>query len=97
MKAEVLGLQSATVHKARGPSKCQWREIALNPGPSATTVVQSSSVDCEWAFKIKPDEAAVVSWPALPLAVPAPPGHHDTHRRRRARRPARGWATGHWR
>jgi hypothetical protein len=22
MKAEVLGLQSATVHKARGPSKC---------------------------------------------------------------------------
>jgi hypothetical protein len=82
MKAEILGLQSATVHKLVD------RPSALEPGPSASTVAPSSTVDCEWAFKIKPDEAAVVSWPALP--VPAPPGHPDTHRRRRARRPAGG-------
>ncbi len=35
---------------------------ASEPGPSASLVVPSSTVDCEWAFKIKPDEAALVSW-----------------------------------
>jgi len=44
---------------------------ALEPGPSASTVVPSSTVDCEWAFKIKPDEAAVVSWRCQ---YPRPPG-----------------------
>jgi hypothetical protein len=53
MKAEMLGLQSATVHKLVD------RPSALEPGPSASTVAPSSTVDCEWAFKIKPDEAAV--------------------------------------
>ncbi len=45
---------------------------ALEPVPSASTAVPSSSVDCEWAFKIKPDEAAVVSWRCL--YPPRPPG-----------------------
>ncbi len=44
---------------------------ALEPGPSATTAVPGSSVDCEWALKIKPDEAAVVSWRCQ---YPRPPG-----------------------
>ena len=60
---------------------------ALEPGPSATTAVPSTTVDCEWAFKIKPDEAALVSCPvAVVLPLPAPAGHHDdTHARSRAR------------
>ena len=88
MKAEMLGLQSATVHKLVD------RPSALEPGPSASTVAPSSTVDCEWAFKIKPDEAAVVSWRCQ---YPRPPGITiHTGADAQGLRPARGWATCHW-
>jgi hypothetical protein len=69
MKAELLGLSGCDCPQSSWT--VQVGRDASEPGPSATTAVSSSSVDCEWAFKIKPDEAAVVSWRCQ---CPRPPG-----------------------